>query len=436
MIPGQARSIQPPLGVLWTSGTLIGLTDAQLLDRFVNGGTEAAEAAFRELLDRHGSLVMGVCRQIVRRPQDAEDAFQATFLVLVRKARSIRVGDSLAPWLYAVAYRTAHRARASASRYRTGSDPDEKTAGATDAPPAGSFDRDTRPMLHEELARLPDKYRAPIVLCHLEGKSHEEAARLLSWPVGTVSGRLSRGRKLLRERLERRGVSVSSAMLAGRWLTGGDAILSPSLVHSLVRVAARLAATASLPASVLTLTQGVLNAMYLTKIKTVLLTLAAVVATTGGVAWAVRTAQNGKPARSAVPAATPSPRPQPETAPKPEAPTTPLPQKAEIPGYPRRKNAPNLMFVERERMPQLRTENIIVAESPDGRSLLALGVGAEFVNPQWQKLSLPEGVTAIPLIRGDIVAPIFKGKSIQTIAVFNRLVGVWVSVTLRRPDGF
>ena len=115
MIQGSARPVGRQLDVLWTSGTLTGLSDAQLVGRFTGVRDATAELAFRELMNRHGPMVMGVCRQILRRPHDADDAFQATFLVLVRKARSIRVGESLAPWLYAVAYRTAQRARAIAS---------------------------------------------------------------------------------------------------------------------------------------------------------------------------------------------------------------------------------------------------------------------------------------------------------------------------------
>src|SRR5208282_6759427 len=121
------------------------------------------------------------------------------------------------PWLHSVAYRTAHRARATASRYRQG---DRQEMEAVQAEPADSSHLDLRPLLHEELGRLPDKYRAPIVLCHLEGKTHEEAARLLHWPVGTVSGRLSRGRELLRSRLERRGIAAPSALLSANWLAG------------------------------------------------------------------------------------------------------------------------------------------------------------------------------------------------------------------------
>src|ERR1700723_589819 len=110
MISGKTSSVVRQLDALWTSGSLTGMSDAQLLGRFAEAHDSTAESAFRELINRHGPMVMGVCRQIVRHPHDADDAFQATFLVLVRKARSIRVGESLAPWLYGVAYRTAHRA--------------------------------------------------------------------------------------------------------------------------------------------------------------------------------------------------------------------------------------------------------------------------------------------------------------------------------------
>ena len=222
MIPGKTSSVVRQLDVLWTSGSLTGMSDAQLLGRFAEARDSTAESAFRELINRHGSMVMGVCRQILRHPHDADDAFQATFLVLVRKARSIRVGESLAPWLYGVAYRTAHRARAIASRYRSAAVEQLEEPMESSSDHACHFD--LRPLLHEELNRLPGKYREPIVLCHLEGKSHEEAARLLKWPVGTVSGRLSRGRELLRSRLKRRGMEVSPDVLSANWLAGTPTI--------------------------------------------------------------------------------------------------------------------------------------------------------------------------------------------------------------------
>ena len=210
MVQEKGGFIGRQLEVLWTSGTLTGMSDAQLVSRFTGGRDSTAESAFRELVHRHGPMVMGVCRQILRRAQDAEDAFQATFLILVRKARSVQVRDTLAPWLYSVAYRTAQRARASGARYRQG---ETEQLESIEAEPEDVTQFDLRPLLHEELGRLPDKYRSPIVLCHLEGKTHEEAARMLHWPVGTVSGRLSRGRELLKSRLERRGLAVPSAML-------------------------------------------------------------------------------------------------------------------------------------------------------------------------------------------------------------------------------
>ena len=229
MIPGKTSSVVRQLDALWTSGSLTGMSDAQLLGRFAEAHDSTAESAFRELINRHGPMVMGVCRQILRHPHDADDAFQATFLVLVRKARSIRVGESLAPWLYGVAYRTALRARAIASRYRSAAV--EQLEEPMDSSSNHACHFDLRPLLHEELNRLPGKYREPIVLCHLEGKTHEEAARLLQWPVGTVSGRLSRGRELLRSRLKRRGMEVSPAVLSANWLAGTPTSVTLPLIE-------------------------------------------------------------------------------------------------------------------------------------------------------------------------------------------------------------
>ena len=207
-------------------------------------------------------MVLGVCRHILRRPQDVDDAFQATFLVLVRKARSIRVDESLGPWLYGVAYRTALRARSKVARHHleeTG--PTWKRRAAE--PAGGAFVWEIRPMLHEELNRLPEKYRSPIVLCHLEGKSHEEAARMLDWPVGTLSGRLSRGRQLLKDRLQRRGLTASAGMLAARFPGEALPALPPRLAELTIKAALGSGAGPTVSTSVLTLTQGVLNAMLI-----------------------------------------------------------------------------------------------------------------------------------------------------------------------------
>jgi len=187
------------------------LTDDDLVERFLGQGGEEAEDAFRELVVRHGPMVLGVCRHVLDQHQDAEDAFQATFLVLARKAGSIRDRRVLGSWLYEVAYRIAVRARAHAVRRRT-----QERQGAEMSVTAPEYDagwNELRPVLHEEVNRLPEKYRTPVVLCYLEGKTNEEVAQMLRWPVGTVKGRLSRARELLRSRLTRRGLALSAAFL-------------------------------------------------------------------------------------------------------------------------------------------------------------------------------------------------------------------------------
>jgi RNA polymerase sigma factor (sigma-70 family) len=304
------------LEVLWTSGTLTGLGDAQLLRRFTEARDATAESAFRELVHRHGPMVLGICRQVVREPHGAEDAFQATFLVLVRKARSVRVRGSLAPWLYVVAHRTARRARASSARYRPA---DAERMEALGSSPDEAYHFDLRPLLLEELDRLPAKYREPIVLCHLEGKTHEEAARLLQCPVGTVSGRLSRGRQLLKSRLERRGLAVPSAMFATPWLTGLRSTLSLPLEESTFTAAARFAAAQPVSASVLSLTHGVLRTMLLRKLKAVALAVLLVGTASGSVGvWAHRPSQApGEPARAVRPSSNPAATPVPSANPAP-----------------------------------------------------------------------------------------------------------------------
>src|SRR5947209_3111409 len=190
-------------------------SDGVLLERFAR---HADEGAFAALVRRHGPLVWGVSRRVAQHEQDAEDVYQATFLLLARKAGAIRRAASLASWLYGVAYRLALRARGDAARRR------QREARAPGPAPAMGPDeltwRELRAALDEELARLPEKYRAPLLLCYFDGLTQEEAARQLGWSRRAVKYRLECGRDRLRGRLARRGLTLPMA-LAGPLLAGG-----------------------------------------------------------------------------------------------------------------------------------------------------------------------------------------------------------------------
>jgi RNA polymerase sigma factor (sigma-70 family) len=231
-----------------------GASDEELLERFL--GVRESDA-FEALVHRHGPMVFGVCRRILHHHHDAEDAFQATFLVLACKAASIRPRNMIANWLYGVAYRTALKARAICAKRRAKQRmlcdmADPRTAQESD---------DLRDLLDRELSHLPDKYRTPIVLCDLEGRSRAEAANQLGWSAGTLSGRLARARRMLAKRLNRHG--LSSVVAAG--LFSGP--VSASLVSVTVKAAT---GQAVVPAHVAALTKGVLNAMIITRLKTVM----------------------------------------------------------------------------------------------------------------------------------------------------------------------
>jgi polysaccharide export outer membrane protein len=172
-------------------------TDGELLERFAS---RQDETAFAILVERHGPMVLSVCRRILDNEHDAEDAFQATFLVLVRRADSLKNPELLGSWLYGVAYRTARKARAQAARRRQ-QERQAASVATAEEPLTDLTWRELRSTLDEELNRLPDKYRLPLILCYLQGLTNEEAARRLGWPPGSMSYRLARGRELLRERM-------------------------------------------------------------------------------------------------------------------------------------------------------------------------------------------------------------------------------------------
>ena len=220
-------------------------SDKSLLESFI---ARRDDSAFAQLLERHGPMVLSLCRRLLGNRHDAEDAFQATFLVLIRKARSIRKKDSLASWLHGVAYRVAREARAKGVR-RQAHERQVSEMSPSD-PASDALWRDLRLVLDEELQRLPDKYRVPLILCYLEGKTTDEAARLLGWPRGTVGGRLARARQLLRRRLARRGMALSAGSLATALAsTTASASIPPALAEATLKAAAVVAAGQAMTAA-------------------------------------------------------------------------------------------------------------------------------------------------------------------------------------------
>lgn len=187
-------------------------SDRDLLEQFFHGEAIESQDAFGALVGRHGPSVLGICRHVLDRGHDAEDAFQATFLALARRGQAIHDPTALSAWLREVAYRIALRMRGRTSR-RRGIERQAMAMALGQDEPGGQDEivdlSELRPVLHEELARLPEKYRIPVILSYLEGRTNQEVAELLRWPVGTVKGRLMRARQMLRSRLSRRGVTPS-----------------------------------------------------------------------------------------------------------------------------------------------------------------------------------------------------------------------------------
>jgi RNA polymerase sigma factor (sigma-70 family) len=252
---------------LAAAGQARNLADRELLERFSD---RQEEAAFAELVRRHGPMVLGLCLRVLHNEHDAEDAFQATFLALSRKAVSLRPRESLCGWLHSVAYRIAQKTRIDAARRRR----HEGRVAARQVPdPLAQMTlQEAHEVLHRELARLPDKFRAPLVLCYLEGQTRDEAAHRLGWPVSTLKSRLEQARERLRARLASRGLALSGALAASLF---GEATASAAvplvLVHATVQaatsVAAGGAAASVVSARAAALAEGVIKAMFVTKFK-------------------------------------------------------------------------------------------------------------------------------------------------------------------------
>jgi RNA polymerase sigma factor (sigma-70 family) len=253
-----------------------GVSDAQLLKRFI---AERDEAAFAALVRRHGPMVLGVCRRILHNSHDTDDAFQATFLVLVQKARSVLDRQAVGSWLYTVAFRSALEAKARNSR-RHKREAQVKVMPHPEVAPAEP--RDWQPVLDQELNRLPEKYRTPVILCDLEGRPRREIARQLNLAEGTLSSRLSRGRRMLAQKLTRHGITLSGGALAMS-LSQASAGMPPSLVGLTTKSALLVAAgqMTAVSTSISVIMKGATQAMFFAKLKATLATVLTLVLTAG-----------------------------------------------------------------------------------------------------------------------------------------------------------
>jgi RNA polymerase sigma factor (sigma-70 family) len=283
------------LQTLFEAGTAAGMSDGLLLERFV---ARRDGLAFEAIVARHGPMVLSVCRRMLPELSDVEDAFQATFLILVQKAGTLRDRQRMGPWLYGVAHRVATRARVQTARRRSRERPGVEDAAAESY---GEVEHhELLVVLDDEVARLPEKYRATIVLCDLEGRTHEEAARHLGCPLGTIKSRLDWARKRLRSRFIDRGLAPSAVVL-GAGLAPGPAkaavpagLLDVTLKSALQGNAGRATVTGTVSASVSTLIQEVLMTMFFSKLKTIAAILLAVGTCAAGLGVLAQTPSGNK----------------------------------------------------------------------------------------------------------------------------------------------
>lgn|GEM_PF-1070606 len=305
MASGQQGVGLPTFRTLFGVGAVGSMSDGQLLGRFVAGGDEVREAAFSALVARHGPMVLGVCRALLGDPHDADDAFQAIFLALARKARTIRDPELLGSWLYTVAQHTARKARAQRAR-RLDRESREEMMRETpnqglqdgDRNGSGGLEREDAEALHEEVGRLPKTLRTPIVLCYIEGLTHEETARRLKCPVGTIRSRMARARGLLRGRLTRRGFALPALVLAAEITPRGvRAAVPASLAEQTVRAASQVVVNATVAGSasafVSRLTEEVIATMFWNKMAMTASALVMMMLCATGVGWVL--AQGGDP---------------------------------------------------------------------------------------------------------------------------------------------
>jgi RNA polymerase sigma factor (sigma-70 family) len=382
------------LKTLFEDGVPAELTDGQLLERFATGRGESAELAFAILVERHGPMVLRAARGILRDDHEAMDAFQATFLILVRKGRSLWVRDSLGPWLHRVACRAAGRARAEVTRRRTL----ERRLAAVSPHRVADDDRDgLAAAVHEELNRLPDRYRIPIVLCDLEGRTCEEAARHLGCPIGTIGSRLARGRERLRGRLARRGLAPAIGSLMSLLSTESPGANMPATIwksaaHLGLRGASEKAGAGTFSAASAKLAENVLRSLLMAK----LISFGAVsVAAVGVALMATWTLQ-------------------------PRAGAQVPPAKAQAPPAPKRDRASELKDLFPFMNDKERMKDFIYAEIGNMRPLIEDAMGARFQSRE--AIAYKDGTAKLwSWEKKDPVAPTFRHKGpIRELTFFDQ----------------
>jgi RNA polymerase sigma factor (sigma-70 family) len=270
---------------LFDQGTVVALDERQLLDRFVSRGDESA---FEAIVGRHGPMVLSVCRRVLDNQHDVEDAFQATFLILVKKASSIRDRDMLGTWLHGVARRVAVRARANSRRRQPHERIGVESLEVRDNSKVPAESNEIRAVVDDELERLPYRYRAALLLCDMEGQTHEQAAVQMRCPVGTVKSRLSRGRERLRIRLARRGLATQMLLPGPMFATDRASAVPVKLLTQTIKAATRLVAkgavtTGSITAGTTLLTEGAIRTMAITAPRIAAAALLATALAVGGV---------------------------------------------------------------------------------------------------------------------------------------------------------
>ena len=352
-------ALQNQLNILSRIGVVGDHTDGQILQQCLSADEGGAQATFTALLERHGPMVLKVCRQVLGDSHDAEDAFQATFLVLLRKAGSVRNADSLASWLHGVAYRVSRRAKAEAIRRRAYEQRGAEMKALRDDCEADRLESWTE--LHEEIARLPARYREPLVLCYLEGLTTGAVAQRLHCPQGTILSRLSRGRERLRARLTHRGLAPINGLVTNALPCDAEATSVPGLLLSATarlgtRFLEQSAAAVPVSASVASLAEGVLRAMLWTKLK--VSGLAGLVLTTlalgAGAALAFQEKREGQILRSREApqeSATPVAKPPDATKPSSVAAFIPLPPRGEVHQLLRRASSEAIALAKAKPMP-------------------------------------------------------------------------------------